>query len=85
VALRDLKAGRYFSKLPLKNKIVHTTPRQNKLNYYTMKQHNCLPAKEGVVERNGIPCQGLDAKWTEGSKQFAKKPISLWTIKAYGN
>ncbi|MEZ4970733.1 MAG: hypothetical protein R2814_13955 [Flavobacteriaceae bacterium] len=30
-----------------------------------------LPAKEGVLERNGILCQGLDSKLTVGKKQYA--------------
>ncbi|ASO03707.1 hypothetical protein AREALGSMS7_00209 [Arenibacter algicola] len=61
----------------------------DKNNPETRKQKMLGTLKAEVLERNGIPWQGLGNKWAIGSKQ--KKRISrptafcqLWTPKVFG-
>tara|TARA_R110000751_G_scaffold80355_6_gene162248 strand:+ start:2535 stop:2735 length:201 start_codon:yes stop_codon:yes gene_type:complete len=62
----------------------------DKNNPETRKQKMLGTLKAEVLERNGIPWQGLGNKWAIGSKQ-KKKRISLptafcqmWTPKVFG-
>lgn len=63
----------------------------DKNNPETRKQKMLGTLNAEVLERNGIPWQGLGNKWAIGSKQKKKKRISLptafcqlWTPKVFG-